>query len=164
MELKAILEKAGSFLVKYRYAACVLLVGIVLMLLPTAETGDSQTAQTAATDAAAVSAEEQLSTLLSRIQGAGKVEVMLSFASGAQTQYHADTETDGDSARSSAVIVTDADRNESALVTRVDPPEYRGAIVLCQGADSAAVRLAIVEAVSKYTGLGADQIAVLKMK
>ena len=61
------------------------------------------------------------------------------------------------------MIITDYNRNESALVERVDPPQYLGAIVICQGADSAAVRLAVVEAVSKYTGLGADQIAVLKM-
>jgi hypothetical protein len=41
---------------------------------------------------------------------------------------------------------------------------YQGAVVLCQGAADAAVRLAVVEAVSKATGLGADKICVLKMK
>lgn len=35
--------------------------------------------------------------------------------------------------------------------------------MVCQGADNAAVRLAIVEAVSKVTGLGANRISVLKM-
>jgi stage III sporulation protein AG len=39
-----------------------------------------------------------------------------------------------------------------------------GAIVLCQGADVPSVRLAIVDAVSKVTGLVANQISVLKMK
>lgn len=36
-----------------------------------------------------------------------------------------------------------------------------GAAVVCDGAGSASVRLAIVRAVSAYTGLGSDRIAVL---
>ena len=45
-----------------------------------------------------------------------------------------------------------------------NPAQYLGVIVVCEGADSPAVRLAIVEAVSDVTGLGADRISVLKMK
>ena len=41
---------------------------------------------------------------------------------------------------------------------------YTGAVILCQGADSATVRLQIVEAVSVYTGLSSNKIMVLKMK
>lgn len=164
MEVKSVLNKAASFLMKYRYAACILLIGIVLMLLPSGSPEQKQDQQSLPVTTEADSVEDQLSDLLSRIQGAGKVEVMLSYACGAETKYHTDTESEPESIRSSTVIISGSDRVESALVTRVDPPEYLGAIVLCQGADSAAVRLAIVEAVSKYTGLGADQIAVLKMK
>ena len=36
-------------------------------------------------------------------------------------------------------------------------------LVVCDGAGSAQVRLAIVEAVSAYTGLGSDKITVLTM-
>ena len=164
MELKAILERSAAFLMKYRYAACILLIGIVLMLLPSGQSSFVQQEETISNDVPALSVEDQLSNILSKIQGAGRVEVMLSHASGAETRYHSDTDSEADSSRNTTVIVTDGNRNESALITRVDPPEYLGAIVLCQGADSAAIRLAIVEAVSKYTGLGADQIAVLKMK
>jgi len=39
-----------------------------------------------------------------------------------------------------------------------------GAVVVCQGADLAQVRLAVTNAVSSYTGLGCDKITVLKMK
>lgn len=38
-----------------------------------------------------------------------------------------------------------------------------GAAVVCDGADSPQVRLAVVEAVSAYTGLGSDKITVLTM-
>ncbi len=38
-----------------------------------------------------------------------------------------------------------------------------GAAVVCQGADSASVRLDITEAMRCYTGLGADKIVIFKM-
>lgn len=38
-----------------------------------------------------------------------------------------------------------------------------GAAIVCQGADSAAVRLEITEAVRCYTGLGADKIEIFRM-
>jgi stage III sporulation protein AG len=62
------------------------------------------------------------------------------------------------------VIITDAQRAQQGLVKQVNPPVYLGAVVVCQGADRASVRLAIVEAVANATGLGADKISVLKMK
>jgi len=66
--------------------------------------------------------------------------------------------------RITTITVTGTNRNEEGLIKQINPPTYLGAIIICQGADSASVRLAIVDAVSKLTGLGADSIAVLKMK
>ena len=43
-------------------------------------------------------------------------------------------------------------------------PVYRGAVVVCEGAGSPSVELAIVQAVSRLTGLGSDKISVIKMK
>ena len=39
-----------------------------------------------------------------------------------------------------------------------------GAVVVCTGADSAVVRLAVTEAAAAYTGLGSDRIAVFQMR
>lgn len=38
-----------------------------------------------------------------------------------------------------------------------------GAAVVCQGADSVSVRLAVTETMRCYTGLGADRIVIYKM-
>lgn len=167
MEINLIKGKAKELLGKYRYAVLILVLGIALMLLP--ESGTKQeTPEPAQADSGELTVEQQLSQLLSRIQGAGEVEVMLSLASGAQTVYQTDTDTSDDgtktSGRSDTVTVTDSDRNETGLIAQVNPPVYQGAVILCQGADNPAVRLAVVDAVSKYTGLGADKISVQKMK
>ena len=61
-------------------------------------------------------------------------------------------------------VIISSNREESGLIQQIHPPIYQGAIILCQGADSAAVRLSIVDAVANVTGLSTDKITVLKMK
>ncbi len=39
----------------------------------------------------------------------------------------------------------------------------QGCVVICEGADSAAVRLDVTNAVAAHTGLGSDKICVMKM-
>lgn len=39
-----------------------------------------------------------------------------------------------------------------------------GAVVVCDGAELATVRLNVTNAVTSYTGLGSDKISVMKMK
>ena len=112
--------------------------------------------------------QETLTEILQSIQGVGKVQVLLSIASGEKTVYQTDSDTaasgDSNSIKIETVIVTDSQRNETGLISQINPPVYLGAIIVCQGADSAAVKLAVTQAVSKITGLGADNICVLKMK
>lgn len=151
----AILKKAADGILKYRYALLILLLGVALMLIPTSDKTESQPEQTAeSTQSVDVSA--QLEQILGCIDGVGKVEVMLTVQTGPVTVYQYDS--DG------TVIVTDADRAQAGLIQRIEAESYRGAIIVCQGADSAQVRLNVIEAVSKVTGLGSDRITVLKMK
>lgn len=164
MEMRNPVEKLLPLIKKYRYAALILLIGIVLMLLPSGKDKNAEVPSPTVQSEETPSNEYRLGALLSKIDGAGKVEVILSYASGSQTHYQTDTDSDENKRKTDTVIITNADRKESGLITRVDPPVFLGAVVVCQGADRAAVRLAIVDAVSKYTGLGADQISVLKMK
>ena len=155
----------GSWIAKYKYALLILALGLGLMLLPEQEEVQVQeeSIQTQET-----TMQEHLQQILSQIDGAGRVEVLLSEAQGSQTLYQTDTQSDlnGEnvSTDEKTVIVTDSDRNESGLILRKDPPVYLGAVIVCQGADRAEVKLAIVEAVRCATGLGANQISVVKMK
>jgi len=158
-------EAVREILKKYGWAFMVLLAGLFLMGLP------ERSQEPEAASAAEVSEETDLShdleRILSQLQGAGKVSVLLTQATGPVTHYQTDqdqsrTDTASD-IRQDTVIVTGADRSQVGLIHRVDPPVYLGAVVLCQGADSASVRLAVVDAVGKATGLTADKISVLKM-
>lgn len=159
-------QKITAALKKYRYVLLVLVIGIVLLMIPTG--GTEKTAQEPAQTEQTQSLQKELSDILSKVHGAGKVEVILTVSRGETTLYQTDESlsVSGDSSttKTDTVTVTDAQRNDGGLIKQVNPPVYLGAIVVCEGADSPAVRLSIVDAVAKITGLGADKIAVLKMK
>lgn len=148
-------EEGLTLLRRYRWVLAVLLAGLVLMNLPKTEQPPVQT-QVAPTQETTLA--QELEELLSRTEGAGKVKVLLTQAQGPELVY----QTDGEQEKT--VVITNADRSESGLVSRELGPRYLGAVVLCQGADRASVRLALVQAVMSATGLGADRITVLKMK
>lgn len=166
MDWVTIKSRGMEGLKRYKYVLAVILAGIFLMALPEKKTEAPKTAQVPA--AQEPSLQESLSELLSHLEGAGKVKVLLTQSEGSKTLYQTDEdrsagETTTDR-RIKTVLVTNSAREETGLIRQVNPPTYQGAIVLCQGGDNDRIRLAIVEAVANATGLTTDHITVLKMK
>ncbi|MDD6678604.1 MAG: hypothetical protein PUF71_04365 [Firmicutes bacterium] len=159
--MDAIKSRIRDFLIKYRFVLLVLLLGILLMTLPT---GSIKKQSPAVSSPGEPTTEEKLCSILSRIQGVGKVEVMLTTASGAETVYQTDQTGSDNSSRTDTVVITDSGRNQTGLIRQINPPVYLGAVIVCQGGDKPAVKLAVAEAVSRVTGLRSHQIVVLKMK
>lgn len=163
MEQLNIVAKLKDYFHKYKYVLLIVAVGIILMLWPEQNTGTSNTAS-ATPEIVEPEMETQLEAILSKISGAGRVEVMLTTARGEETLYQLDSDQTDTQSRQDTVIISGSDRAQNGLVTQINPPTYLGAIVVCDGADEPTVRLNIVQAVSNATGLGADSISVLKMK
>lgn len=162
MDWVAYRQMLRNCLGKYRYIVIAVLAGILLMSLPPRE--EEQPAPAAAETAAEDSLEESLAAILSKLSGAGRVEVLLTQQEGACTLYQTDEVLGERDSRRDTVLVTQEDRSENGLVRQIMPPVYRGAVIVCQGAGDPAVKLSIVEAVKSVTGLSADRITVLKMK
>lgn len=161
------LSEAVKKLGIYKYAALILLLGIVLMLVP-AKKGDTaaQELQTAPEEDEDLT--QQLEEMLALIDGAGRVRVLLTRETGRLTEYQTDLQTDdtgeGSRQETETVLVSTGGGTEEALIRKTVCPLYRGAVVLCDGAERAAVRLNIVQAVASLTGLGSDKITVIKMR
>ena len=168
MEIKAFQSKIISLFQKYKYAVIILLIGILLMLFPGNIFSGQKEEQIPEKTKQIESVQTQLENILSYIQGAGDVKVMLKELSGEETVYQTNEDVsiseNSTDTKSDVITVTDQNRNEQGLIRQVNPPKYLGVIIICQGGDDPTVRLAITDAVSKITGLGADKIAVLKMK
>ena len=160
MDMESGKEQIIRSVKKYQYVLWAVLLGVFLMLLP--QKKEEPEREIPAQTEAALTLEEELSVILSKISGVGKAEVLLTELSGSSTIYQTDTAQN--QGNSDTVIVMDRNREEQGLVKQVLPPVYKGALVVCQGADSASVRLNVVDAVKSVTGLSSDCITVLKMK
>ena len=145
----------------------VLLAGLLLLLLPTGKSS-GQERQTS-DDTQLYSLEEterRMAQLLGRMSGVGRVQVMLSLKTGPTLQLAQDMDLEQEEGslrqRSQPVTVNRGSGWQEALVTRQDYPVYQGAVVVCQGAGSSAVRLAVTEAVAALTGLSTEKITVVQ--
>ncbi|MBO5322662.1 MAG: stage III sporulation protein AG [Oscillospiraceae bacterium] len=167
MDVITIKNKALEGIRKHKYALVVAAIGLLLICIPFGGSKPETQSQTQAYPTEVNSMEQRLEDILAKIDGAGKVQVMLTVSSSEKTVYQEDTDLSGggaDTSRYDTVIIKDSQGNELGLIQQVIGAKYQGAIIVCQGAGKPAVKLAIVEAVSRATGLGADQISVLKMK
>jgi len=112
--------------------------------------------------------QTQMECILSSIDGAGSLKLMLTLSTGVQSQYLQDTrQTTSEGAlerESETVFSSEGSSVKRPIETMQYLPKYQGALVVCEGADSAKVRLAVKEAISSLTGLGSDKITVVKMK
>ena len=166
-------DKLRSFFLKYRWPALVLLCGAALMLL--APSGKTEPAQPVPTEAAAepdfcAETERRLARILSRIEGAGQVEVMLTLRTGAVTRYQTDTESRSAAAQDrneserseKTVLFSSGSAYNEPAVTQTEYPKFLGALIVAPGADDPAVRYELVNAVAALLGLGADQVRVVK--
>ena len=168
MDINKLRKTIGTILDKYKYALLIFLIGFVLMIIPGNKQQNEVSTEVPHNSDISVNIEKQLEEILSYVQGAGNVKVMLKQITGEETIYQTDTEADHTESAScekvETILIQDDQRAETGLVKQVNPPKYQGAVVLCQGADDPSVKLMIADAVSKITGLGLDKIAVLKMK
>ena len=151
---------------KYKYELLVAVIGAVRLLWPweKAESPPGESGPSGGEDLQKT--EAAMEEILGKINGVGRVDVMLTLQSGSELvlaeegslRYSGDSRSPDSYERTNQPI-TDSG---GVVVTQEVYPRYRGALVVCDGGGSDSVRLQIINAVSALTGLGADRIAVVK--
>lgn len=153
---------------KYKYVLLVAALGALLLLWPMEKKpADSVPAAVSSTAGADLEeTEKAMEEILSKISGVGRVDVMLTLHSGGERVLAQDSSLrysgpvqSPDSYERSSQPVTDGN---GVVVTQERYPQYRGALVVCEGGGNDTVRLQVIAAVSALTGLGSDRIAVVK--
>lgn len=119
-------------------------------------------ARTAAADPAAyrVQIEQQLTSLIEQIDGAGKTVVMLTLENGEETVYALDTQSGQTQSQETHVLLDDG----SALAQTVYLPKVCGAAIVCEGGGDVRVAVRITELVSALLDLPANRICVEQRK
>ena len=161
-EEKGKLPKPLAALLRYKYVLLVAAAGVALLLWP-----ESPSASLGGS-----AQESAMEDILEKIQGVGQVDVMLTLQSGGELvlaedsslRYSGSTQSPDDYDRSSQTVTVSGDSGQDVVVTQEICPQYRGALVVCEGGGSDGVRLQVVEAVSALTGLGSDRIAVVQWR
>ena len=114
--------------------------------------------------------ESKLMSVLSSIDGAGNVSVMVSVEGSPELVYASDnkntssTNSSGTSSSttSSSPIIVDVGSSNSALILTENLPAVKGVVVVSSGAGNVAVKSNITNAVSTLLGISVDQVSVLK--
>lgn len=153
------LDQISAKLREAKIPLLLLCAGLLLVL-----TGGHESRTGASTDdrgAAAVmesldESEERLTSLLQEIDGVGEVHVLLSYETTSETEYVSDN--------GETVLLSSGGGTEAALAKYMRYPRYQGAVIVCRGADQASVRLHVMEATARFTGLGTDRITVLQLR
>lgn len=144
-----------SSILKNKYALILLAVGLVILWWPSGnKSEETSDGELTAPTFSITQEEDRLETQLAKIKGTGRVSVLLSVR-GSVSRELADGEE--------GPLVVSENGKEKVIELYYVNPEYLGAVIVCDGADSADVRLKVTKAVSAFTGLGMDKITVIGM-
>ena len=169
-EVKQGIVKLTGFAGKYKYILLVVAVGFLLLTFPAAEKSDKETKRTEIFNLQAF--EKEVERALSECEGVGRCKVMLSVRSGPESVFAKEareSRREDEGARESDIdtkpsVVNGGSGGETPVLIKELYPEFRGAVVICDGAESSVLRGKVIEAVSALTGLRSDRISVIKMK
>ena len=175
MERKQKTEAFQKLWGKYKYVLLVVMAGVALLLWPSGGQGTPEETQTAPSESQTDSLAEtevRMKDILSKIDGVGELELMLTLESTEQQEFAVDTELSysgqtaapDDYTRRSETVVVSGKNGDTPVVVKNVSPAYRGALVVCQGGGNAEVKLAVTQAVAALTGLSSDRITVVKWK
>lgn len=108
--------------------------------------------------------ERKLTRVVSKIEGAGNAEVVLTLETGEENIYAQDERTDRDGqSGETRHILMNAQNGQQPLVRVTWEPEIRGIAVICEGADNPKVAGRIMETVSVLAGVSTNRISIAKM-
>ena len=122
--------------------------------------------------------EERLAGILQMMEGAGRVEVMITLASSSETVINKDRVYEDDSekengasgkenvkmVRKEETVFTEKEGNQSPYIIKTVVPSVEGIIVVMDGGNNPQVAGAVTEAVQALFHVEAHKIKVLKME
>lgn len=139
---------------KYLLIGVGLLVGILLLVVGNLDTkaSDKAVMEGFSAEEYCEMLEKRLCTLLSAVEGAGEVKVMVSLEGGYRSVY----ERDGNG----VCVTVGSGSSESAVLVTEGAPAIGGVGVVCRGAKNERVKNEIVALVSATLGVGTHKIYV----
>ena len=153
-------EYIRSFAYKYKYPLIVFLFGIIFVVAGGNTENDTITNVITEERNNIYLLEQQLEDMIEKIDGVGRAEVILSLKYSEQNIYAKEEVKEN----ASEIVIVNENGGQKALVEYTSSPEYKGALIVCDGGDDSRVRLEITDAVKALTGISSQNIIITKMK
>ncbi len=160
MDVKELNTKLNEFLSKYannKSLYIIIIIGIVFMLLPgfSGEKNDNSKPQRCDE----YSDEARLSEILSKISGAGRVSVMITYYGTSGYNLEFEEKRSGENSENEVVM----DGN-SPFIKSSFYPKVKGVIIVSGGANNSEVKKALTDAASAVLEVSTHRICVLEGK
>ena len=173
-----IVEKARELLKQRKWAVFMTVCGVaglllimISSLLPDKKPAEAKKQESVMslgdTDEMRSDTENRLGELLSSIDGAGDVRVYLTFGSCERYVYASEgrrSRSEGKTEEEGEYVMTGSGSEKSPLVETIEKPEVTGAVIVCDGGDSAEVREKMYKAASAALGISTAKIYVAKLR
>mgnify|MGYP004686052985 FL=1 len=157
-------EKFFSKIRNTNYIYVILIIGAAVMLFSSLP--EKKPAENTQSVSSSVYEEEKLSKILSEIEGAGKVSVMITYYTTAEKAIAYETKNDKKADTSNGFGGESLD--EKAVMSKNEPvvlkeiyPAVKGVVVIAEGANSPQVKQALYDAVSTSMGVAIHKICIL---
>ncbi|MCL2082033.1 MAG: hypothetical protein FWH04_02185 [Oscillospiraceae bacterium] len=169
------IRRISKAMARHKYLLVIAVAGLILLSWPKGQSQAKKEIEHGTEGYAGFSieeTEEKMAQALSQIEGAGRVCVMLTLKSDMEIVFQQDLDKKTNSGHSGqeAVATQEESKRKTVLTNSSEPlvqkklyPIYQGVLVICDGAENAAVQLAVKEAVSALTGLSGRAVNVNRM-
>lgn len=135
----------------------VLILAVVVIAVIYSIIGGGESAEgTAVTETYAQRVEQELSSVLSGLEGAGEVDVYVSVANDGKTVIAMETKVDADGNTVTTPVLVDGE----VVVLEVRKPEITGVLIVAEGAGSIAVRSRLIDAAASALHINQSLIKV----
>ncbi|MDR0404641.1 MAG: hypothetical protein LBH37_02475 [Oscillospiraceae bacterium] len=124
--------------------------------------------------------QSNLETLVSKIEGAGEAQVMVTLENGSETVYAKEEKKNKECSEDKApdnksskvqqsddlqvkyITMRDSDGTEKALMLKQMEPTIKGVVVVCRGGNKKEVRVKVVEAVKTALDITEKRVCVIR--
>ena len=142
-----------------RLICLILIIGVVLMAVASVDKNKKADVQPTAAVTSVEDEEKRLANILSQIDGAGEVSVMITYYSSSEKNIAYETKVSSrEKEEDKKAVMTDGE----PMVVKEVYPKVRGVIVTADGGGNSAVRSAISEAVTASLDVPAHRICIFK--
>jgi len=136
---------------------------VILIMLSSFNFNNNETSDTFSTEVYVTQLEKKLSTILSNVECAGKVSVMITVESGMETITAVETTTTttgNDTKTTTSPILVGG----KIVVLKELYPKITGVLIVAEGADSIKVKLELLKATSSVLSIDENIVEIFTMK